>query len=321
MNILVTGGAGYIGSHTVHELVNQGFDVIVLDSLENGHKEFLPENIHFFKGNLASLSDIEKVFISHKIDAVIHFAAYALVGESMENPVKYFHNNLAGGINLIKTMLKFNVKNIVFSSTCATYGIPERLPLDEIHPTNPVNYYGLSKRMFEQVLESSQIQGMNYVILRYFNAAGAAFGIGEKHNPETHLIPLVLEVALGKKDHVKVFGTDYPTKDGTCIRDYIHVLDLASAHILALKSLWVEKSGVYNLGTGKGTSVKEVIDICKEVSGKDIKVVEEARRPGDPPELVASPIKAKKELGWEAKHNIKDIIKSAWEWHSKHKDI
>ncbi|MBS3153267.1 UDP-glucose 4-epimerase GalE [Candidatus Woesearchaeota archaeon] len=321
MNILVTGGAGYIGSHTVHELVNQGFDVIVLDSLENGHKEFLPENIHLFKGNLASLSDIEKVFISHKIDAVIHFAAYALVGESMENPVKYFHNNLAGGINLIKTMLKFNVKNIVFSSTCATYGIPERLPLDEIHPTNPVNYYGLSKRMFEQVLESSQIQGMNYVILRYFNAAGAAFGIGEKHNPETHLIPLVLEVALGKKDHVKVFGTDYPTKDGTCIRDYIHVLDLASAHILALKSLWVEKSGVYNLGTGKGTSVKEVIDICKEVSGKDIKVVEEARRPGDPPELVASPIKAKKELGWEAKHNIKDIIKSAWEWHSKHKDI
>jgi len=239
----------------------------------------------------------------------------------MENPVKYFHNNLAGGINLVKTMLKFNVKNIVFSSTCATYGIPERLPLDEIHPTNPVNYYGLSKRMFEQVLESSQIQGMNYVILRYFNAAGAAFGIGEKHNPETHLIPLVLEVALGKKDHVKVFGTDYPTKDGTCIRDYIHVLDLASAHILALKSLWVEKSGVYNLGTGKGTSVKEVIDICKEVSGKDIKVVEEARRPGDPPELVASPIKAKKELGWEAKHNIKDIIKSAWEWHSKHKDI
>jgi len=321
MNILVTGGAGYIGSHTVHELVNQGFDVIVLDSLENGHKEFLPENIHLFKGNLASLSDIEKVFISHKIDAVIHFAAYALVGESMENPVKYFHNNLAGGINLVKTMLKFNVKNIVFSSTCATYGIPERLPLDEIHPTNPVNYYGLSKRMFEQVLESSQIQGMNYVILRYFNAAGAAFGIGEKHNPETHLIPLVLEVALGKKDHVKVFGTDYPTKDGTCIRDYIHVLDLASAHILALKSLWVEKSGVYNLGTGKGTSVKEVIDICKEVSGKDIKVVEEARRPGDPPELVASPIKAKKELGWEAKHNIKDIIKSAWEWHSKHKDI
>ena len=321
MNILVTGGAGYIGSHTVHELVNQGFDVIVFDSLENGHKEFLPENIHLFKGNLASLSDIEKVFISHKIDAVIHFAAYALVGESMENPVKYFHNNLAGGINLVKTMLKFNVKNIVFSSTCATYGIPERLPLDEIHPTNPVNYYGLSKRMFEQVLESSQIQGMNYVILRYFNAAGAAFGIGEKHNPETHLIPLVLEVALGKKDHVKVFGTDYPTKDGTCIRDYIHVLDLASAHILALKSLWVEKSGVYNLGTGKGTSVKEVIDICKEVSGKDIKVVEEARRPGDPPELVASPIKAKKELGWEAKHNIKDIIKSAWEWHSKHKDI
>ena len=321
MNILVTGGAGYIGSHTVHELVNQGFDVIVLDSLENGHKEFLPENIHLFKGNLASLSDIEKVFISHKIDAVIHFAAYALVGESMENPVKYFHNNLACGINLVKTMLKFNVKNIVFSSTCATYGIPERLPLDEIHPTNPVNYYGLSKRMFEQVLESSKIQGMNYVILRYFNAAGAAFGIGEKHNPETHLIPLVLEVALGKKDHVKVFGTDYPTKDGTCIRDYIHVLDLASAHILALKSLWVEKSGVYNLGTGKGTSVKEVIDICKEVSGKDIKVVEEARRPGDPPELVASPIKAKKELGWEAKHNIKDIIKSAWEWHSKHKDI
>ena len=321
MNILVTGGAGYIGSHTVHELVNQGFDVIVFDSLENGHKEFLPENIHFFKGNLASLSDIEKVFISHKIDAVIHFAAYALVGESMENPVKYFHNNLAGGINLVKTMLKFNVKNIVFSSTCATYGIPEKLPLDETHPTNPVNYYGLSKRMFEQVLESSKIQGMNYVILRYFNAAGAAFGIGEKHNPETHLIPLVLEVALGKKDHVKVFGTDYPTKDGTCIRDYIHVLDLASAHILALKSLWVEKSGVYNLGTGKGTSVKEVIDICKEVSGKDIKVVEEARRPGDPPELVASPIKAKKELGWEAKHNIKDIIKSAWEWHSKHKDI
>ncbi|MBS3155615.1 UDP-glucose 4-epimerase GalE [Candidatus Woesearchaeota archaeon] len=318
MNVLVTGGAGYIGSHTVHELINQGFNVVVFDSLENGYKEFLPKTAKLFQGNLENKKDLEEVFSSNKIDAVIHFAGYALVGESMENPVKYFHNNLANGINLLKTMKKFNVNKIVFSSTCATYGIPEKLPLEESHPTNPVNYYGLSKKLFEQVLESSKI---NFIALRYFNAAGAAFGIGEIHNPETHLIPIVLEAALGKRDSIKIFGTDYPTKDGTCIRDYIHVLDLASAHILALKSLEEGKSGVYNLGTGKGTSVREVIDLCKEITGREIKVIEEERRPGDPAELVAFPLKAKTELNWEAKYNIRDIIKSAWDWHSKHKSI
>lgn len=312
--ILVTGGAGYIGSHTVHELIGQGFKVVVFDSLENGHKEFLPKEARLYQGNLENPGDLKEVFSSNKIDAVIHFAGYALVGESMENPIKYFHNNLANGINLLNAMKKFNVKNIVFSSTCAIYGIPKKLPLEESHPTNPVNYYGVSKMLFEQVLQSSKI---NYIALRYFNAAGAAFGIGEVHNPETHLIPLVLEVASGKRDNIKIFGIDYDTPDGTCIRDYIHVLDLASAHVLALKQLENGKSGVYNLGTGKGHSVKEIINICKKVAGKKIKVINEKRREGDPQVLVASSLKAQKELNWKPKYEIDDIIKSAWEWHKK----
>lgn len=313
--ILVTGGAGYIGSHTSHELVKQGYNVVVFDNLEKGHKEFVPKGAVFYLGNLSDTSILEKVFTENKIDAVIHFAAYALVGESMSNPLKYLHNNVANAINLLNTMNKFNVKNIVFSSTCAVYGVPKKIPLDENHPKNPVNYYGLSKLMFEQALEASKAQGINYVALRYFNAAGAAFGIGEKHNPETHLIPLVLEAALGKRDNIKILGTDYPTKDGTCIRDYIHVLDLASAHILALKFTEKGKSGVYNLGTGKGHSVKEIITFCKEITKKQIKTVNGKRREGDPPELVASSLKIQKELNWKPQYDIRDIIKSAWDWH------
>jgi len=315
--ILVTGGAGYIGSHTSHELVKQGYDVVVFDNLEHGHKEFIPKNAVFYLGNLSDATSLEKVFIENRIDAVIHFAAYTLVDESMSNPIKYLHNNVANAINLLNTMNKFNVKNIVFSSTCAVYGVPKKVPLEENHPKNPVNYYGLAKSMFEQALEASKAQGINYVALRYFNAAGAAFGIGEKHNPETHLIPLVLEAALGKRDHIKILGTDYPTKDGTCIRDYIHVLDLASAHILSLKFTEKGKSGVYNLGTGKGSSVKEIIALCKEITKKEIKTVNEKRREGDPPELVASSSKIQKELGWKPQYDTRDIIKSAWDWHKK----
>ncbi|MBI2107389.1 UDP-glucose 4-epimerase GalE [Candidatus Woesearchaeota archaeon] len=315
--ILVTGGAGYIGSHTVHELVNQGYNIIVFDSLEKGHKNFLPDGVKFFQGDVGNIEDLNKVFSSNKIDAVIHFAGYIEAGESMVNPLKYFHNNSAKGITLIKAMNDNGVKNIMFSSTAAVYGNPKRVPITEDHETNPVNHYGASKLMLEKTLETSKVQGISSIFLRYFNAAGAGYGIGEKHNPETHLIPIILEVASGKRDHIKLFGTDYPTPDGTCVRDYIHVLDLASAHVQALKQLEKGKSGIYNVGTGKGYSVKEIINICRNVTGKNIKVVDEKRREGDPPVLVASSLKAQKELNWQPKYDINDIIKSAWEWHKK----
>lgn len=319
--ILVTGGAGYIGSHTVHELVNQGYNVIVFDNLEKGHKEFLPSAAKLIQGNIGNIQDLNKVFSSNKIDAVIHFAGSIEAGESMVNPLKYFHNNSANGIILLKTMHDNRVKNIIFSSTAAVYGNPKKVPITEDHETNPVNHYGMSKLMLEKTLEASKIQGMNSIFLRYFNAAGAGYNIGEQHNPETHLIPIILEAASGKRDNIKLFGTDYPTPDGTCVRDYIHVLDLASAHVLALKNLEKGKLGVYNLGTGKGHSVKEVIDICKKVTKKNIKVIHEKRREGDPPILVASSLKAKKELNWQPKYDINDIIKSAWEWHKKEENI
>lgn len=315
--ILVTGGAGYIGSHTVHELINQGYDVIVFDTLEKGHKDFLPKGVQLFKGDVGNQEDLNKVFSLNKIDAVIHFAGYIEAGESMTNPLKYFHNNSANGITLIKAMNSHNIKNIIFSSTAAVYGNPKKVPITEGHETTPVNHYGMSKLFLEKTLEASKVHGITSIFLRYFNAAGAGYNIGEKHNPETHLIPIILETALGKRDHIKLFGTDYPTQDGTCVRDYIHVLDLASAHVQALKQLEKGKSGIYNLGTGKGHSVKEIIDLCKKVTGKDIKVIQEKRREGDPPILVASSLKAQKELDWQPKYDINDIIKSAWEWHKK----
>ncbi len=318
MKVLVTGGAGYIGSHTVRVLLKEGYDVVVYDSLENGHRESLPKDVEVVVGNLAETDKLDKVFKSHKIDAVMHFAGYIEAGESMKEPLKYFKNNLGNGVKLLDVMLDNNVKKIIYSSTAAVYGEPNSVPITEEHEKNPTNYYGLSKLMFEQVLDSCKAQGLKSISLRYFNASGAAFGIGEDHDPETHLIPLILRVPLGKRAEIKIFGTDYDTKDGTCVRDYIHVVYLARAHILALKALLEGKEGKYNLGSGKGYSVKEVIEAARDAAGKEIKAVEAPRREGDPAVLIASSEKIKKELGWEPEFGLRDIIKSAWEWHSSH---
>ncbi len=314
--IFVTGGAGYIGSICVEQLLNEGFEVAVFDNLSEGHKKALDPRARFFQGDLADRTVIRRAFEEAKPDAVMHFAANALVGESMENPSKYFRNNVCSGINLLDAAVEAGVKKFVFSSTCATFGIPDRMPLDESLPQKPINPYGESKLMFEQVLRwYEEIHQLSYVALRYFNAAGASERFGEDHRIETHLIPNVLKVALGQKESVDIFGTDYPTPDGTCIRDYIHILDLAQAHILALRS---EKSAKYNLGTGGGTSVREVIDTCRKVTGRDIKAVEKPRRAGDPPRLIAASEKIQKELGWKPKYeNILPIVESAWTWHVK----
>lgn len=313
--ILVTGGAGYIGSHTVRLLLQNKYNVAVFDSLENGHKESLPKEAKLIVGNLSDENFLDKFFSGHKIDAVIHFAGYIEAGESMKDPLKFFSNNVANGIILLKAMAKHKVSKIVFSSSAAVYGQPEKMPIEEDFEKKPVNYYGLAKLMFEQVLDASKVYGIRNIALRYFNAAGAGFGIGEDHNPETHLIPLVMQAALGKRESIKVFGDDYKTKDGTCVRDYIHVLDLAEAHLLALKALDKGKEGKYNIATGQGTSVKEIIDLVKNISKKNFKVEIAGRREGDPAELVASPKKIMEELGWKPKYGINDIIKSAWEWH------
>lgn len=314
--IFVTGGAGYIGSICVEQLLNEGFEVAVFDNLSEGHKKALDPRARFFQGDLADRTVIRRAFEEAKPDAVMHFAANALVGESMENPSKYFRNNVCSGINLLDAAVEAGVKKFVFSSTCATFGIPDRMPLDESLPQKPINPYGESKLMFEQVLRwYEEIHQLSYVALRYFNAAGASERFGEDHRVETHLIPNVLKVALGQKESVDIFGTDYPTPDGTCIRDYIHILDLAQAHILALRS---DKSAKYNLGTGGGTSVKEVIDTCRNVTGRDIKAVEKPRRAGDPPRLIAASEKIQQELGWKPKYeNILPIVESAWAWHAK----
>ncbi len=312
--ILVTGGAGYIGSHTSLLLKEKGYDVVVVDNLEKGHKESL-NGIKLEIGNLNDEKFLEGIFSSYKIDGVVHFAGYIEVGESMRDPLKYFKNNVCNGINLIKMMIKYGVDKIVFSSSAAVYGSPKEIPIKEDSEKRPTSYYGLSKLMFENILDACTVYGIKNICLRYFNAAGAGFGIGEDHNPETHLIPLVLKTALGQRESIKIFGDDYPTKDGTCIRDYIHVVDLAGAHLLALKALENGVTGKYNVGTGKGYSVKEIIEIAKEVTGKDIKVEISKRREGDPPILIADPTKIMKELGWKPKFGIRDIIKSAWEWH------
>lgn len=320
-NILVTGGAGYIGSHTVKELEKQGFKPIVFDNLVYGHKEAV--DCGLIKGDLLNIEDLEKVFKDRSFDGVIHFAAYALAGESMEKPSKYFRNNIMGGLNLLDMMVKYNVKNIVFSSTCAIYGYPQKLPVAENESKKPVSVYGESKLMFEKVLDwYEKLYGIRNIRLRYFNASGAALdgSIGEDHKPETHIIPIAIEAALGKREKFVIFGNDYKTKDGTCIRDYIHVLDLASAHIKALEYLEKEgKSDYFNVGTGRGYSNLEIIKKVKEVSGKDFPVEMGERRPGDPDAIFADNSKIKKVLGWEAKYSDLDtIIKSAWGWHKKH---
>ncbi len=322
--ILVTGGAGYIGSHTVRYLLEHGYkpeDIIVFDNLVYGHQDFVPEGVTYIKGDLLNKSNIDQVFKDNSIDGVIHFAAYAYVGESMTNPGKYFENNVVGGLNLLEAMILGGCKKIVFSSSCATYGTPSKVPITEDLPTNPINPYGETKLMFEKILTWYwQLHQIKSVRLRYFNAAGAGYGIGEAHEPEPHLIPLVINTALGKRKSVSIYGTDYPTPDGTCIRDYIHVLDLADAHLKALE--YLDKSGsttdFFNIGTGKGTSVREIINEVKKHQPK-FEVKEEPVRPGDPAELVADPTKANKILGWKSRYTIENIINDAWSWHSSEK--
>jgi UDP-glucose 4-epimerase len=321
MNILVTGGAGYIGSHCCKELSKKGFHPITIDNLVYGHKNFVKWG-EFSQGDLGNPTDLKKCFSRHKIDAVMHFAAYAYVGESVEDPLKYYENNLRNTIQLLHAVLEHDVKYFVFSSTCATYGNPEKTPIDENHPLNPINPYGRTKRMIEEILGDYQAAyGLKYISLRYFNAAGADpdAEVGEDHDPETHLIPLVLDVAAGKSQAIKVFGTDYQTPDGTCIRDYIHVTDLARAHILALQHLMDgANSSVYNLGNGQGFSVLEVIERARKITGKNITLENSDRRPGDPPVLIASNEKAIKELSWKPQYaEIDDIIGTAWRWHQK----
>ncbi|MFB8791320.1 MAG: UDP-glucose 4-epimerase GalE [Potamolinea sp.] len=322
--ILVTGGAGYIGSHAVQALQNSGYEVIVLDNLVYGHRDIV-ENVLKAKliiGDISDRSLLDEVFTAHSITAVMHFAAYAYVGESITEPAKYYRNNVAGTLTLLSAMLAASVKNIVFSSTCATYGIPESVPVTEDMPQNPINPYGRSKLMVEKILaDFDQAYGLKSVCFRYFNAAGADpdSKLGEDHTPETHIIPLVLQTAMGKRESVSILGIDYPTPDGTCIRDYIHVVDLAQAHVLGLKQLLkVGESDIFNLGNANGFSVREVIETAKLVTGKTINVIEGDRRPGDPPILVGSAEKAKKVLGWHPQYpELKDILTHAWNWHQK----
>ncbi len=318
--ILVTGGAGYIGSHTVRHLLGRGEKIVVLDNLIYGHQESLPEDkVTFVEGDMGDAVLVEALFAEHKPDAVLHFAAFAAVGESVAEPLMYYRNNLASPLNILEAMRKHGCRHFILSSTCATYGNPVTIPMDETHPQEPVNPYGASKLMLERVLKDSEVGwGLKSVCLRYFNASGADAGgeIGEDHTPETHLIPRVLMAITGEIETITVFGTDYPTADGTCIRDYIHVTDLAVAHAQALDYLRSGKPSIQvNLGTGRGFSVKEIIQVAEEVTGKKVPVSYGPRRPGDPPELVANPARAKEILGWEAQFkHPKDHIESAWRW-------
>jgi len=317
--LFITGGAGYIGSICVEQLLDLGHEVVVFDNLSEGNRAAVDPRATFIEGDLADRTSIGNALRDTKPEAVMHFAANALVGESMVNPTKYFRNNVGNGVNLLEAMVEHNVLRFVFSSTCATFGPPDRLPIDETLPQRPINPYGESKLMFEKVLQwFDQLHGLTFVALRYFNAAGASAKYGEDRRIETHIIPNVLKVALGQKSHVDIFGTDYETPDGTCIRDYIHIFDLAQAHILALQA---PKSTFYNLGTGGGTSVREVIASCERVTGKKIPIVESPRRPGDPARLIAGSDKIKGELGWQPKYqDIDKIVASAWAWHESHAD-
>jgi len=320
--ILVVGGAGYIGSHVVKELVETK-PVVVLDNLSTGHHHLVDKRAVFVHGDLGDRATLVRIFEKYPIDAVMHFAANSLVGESVVEPMKYYKNNVAATLTLLETMMEYGIKRFIFSSTAAAYGIPNVDLITEDCPTNPINPYGRSKLMIEHMLSDfASAYDLRYVVLRYFNAAGAhASGeIGENHNPETHLIPLILQHLLGMRDKISVFGTDYDTPDGTCIRDYIHVTDLAEAHIIALHALLSneKKTATYNLGNGLGYSVKEVIDMCERVTGKQATIEYTERRPGDPARLVASSEKIARELGWKATRSLEEIIASAWRWHEKH---
>lgn len=324
MAILVTGGAGYIGSHTVAELLSQGKEVVVIDNLQSGHRDALLGG-KLYEGDLRDKALLAKLFSENDIEAVIHFAANSLVGESMQKPVKYYDNNVYGTLCLLEAMDEANVRKIVFSSTAATYGEPDKVPIEESDPTNPTNVYGETKLTMERMMSwFDKVLGIKYVALRYFNAAGAhpSGKIGEDHSPETHLIPLIIQAAQGKRPAISVFGDDYPTADGTCVRDYIHVSDLADAHVLAVQHLLAGgESDVFNLGNGQGFSVKEVIAKVQEVTGRSFPVEISPRRAGDPAVLIASSDKARKVLGWNPSRNqLDDIIASAWGWHEQHPD-
>jgi UDP-glucose 4-epimerase len=316
MKILVVGGAGYIGSICTEVLLDQKHEVAIFDNLSEGHHRAVDPRAEFIEGDLADKETTAETLARLRPEAVMHFAANALVAESMQNPSKYFRNNIASGLNLLDAMIAAEVRRLVFSSTCAIFGPPERVPIDEETPQRPINPYGESKLAFEKILRwYDAIHGLRFVSLRYFNAAGASEKFGEDHRCESHLIPNVLKVALGQKKRVEIFGTDYETPDGTCIRDYIHIIDLAHAHILALDA---PASAFYNLGTGGGSSVREVIASCRKITGQPIPVLEKPRRPGDPPHLIASSEKIKRELGWRPQFQTLDaIVESAWNWHQK----
>jgi UDP-glucose 4-epimerase len=319
--ILIVGGAGYIGAHINKQLDINGYKTIVFDNLSFGHEDFVKWGT-FERGDLGNISEIRRIFKKYPITAVMHFAAFTYVGQSVEDPQKYYRNNVCNTLNLLQVMLEFNVKKLIFSSTCATYGDPVEIPITEQHPQNPISPYGRGKLMVENILSDyNRAYNLRYISLRYFNAAGADpdSEIGELHDPETHLIPLILDVASGKRKSIKIFGTDYNTLDGTCIRDYIHVTDLADAHLKALQYLENGgKSDYFNLGNGNGFSVKEVIEKAREITGKKILAEEDKRRPGDPPVLVGSSDKIRKILKWEPKYgDLLLIIKSAWKWHEK----
>ena len=317
MNTFVTGGAGYIGSVCVEQLLHAGHPVTVYDNLSEGHRSAVDPRASFVQDDLSDATRLSEALRTSQAEVILHFAAHALVSESMLHPAKYFRNNVASGLNLLEAAVNHGVGKFVFSSTCATYGPPDRVPMTEDLPQRPINPYGESKLMFEKMLSwYRQIHGLEFVAFRYFNAAGASGQFGEHHRTESHLIPNVLKVPLGQAPHCEIFGTDYPTPDGTCIRDYIHVIDLADAHVLAMKP---GIQGFYNLGNGEGYSVREVVKMCEAVTGRTIPAVEKPRRPGDPPKLVAAAGRAIEDLGWKPKHrSLEAIVGSAWDWHRRH---
>ena len=320
MNILVTGGVGYVGSIVTEELLNKGYRVIILDNLQQGHKEATLPEAQFVLADICEAQALKDVFHRFEIDAVMHMAAETVVEYSMTDPKRYFHNNIVGGIDLLDAMLKHKVYKFVFSSSAAVYGEPRTTPIEEDHPKIPVNSYGESKLMFEHILEwYGKAYGLKHISLRYFNAAGATKLLGEDHHPETHLIPNVLKAALDKNNPVSIFGTDYPTKDGSCVRDYVHVIDIAQAHILALEKIEQLSGKAYNLGNGEGYSVLEVVEAARKVTHAEIPVKISPRRAGDPAVLVASSSRAKEELGWRSKFpELEAIVESAWKWMKKH---
>jgi UDP-glucose 4-epimerase len=323
MRVLVTGGAGYIGSVVAEELLQAGHQVVVFDNLSRGHRQAVPKNAELVVGDLADRACLDQLLRSRAIDAVMHFAALIEAGESMKAPEEFFRNNTANALTLLEAMLAVRVKRFVFSSTAALFGNPERTPIDEDDPVHPTNAYGESKLLVERMLTwFHQIHGLRYATLRYFNAAGASRpDQGEAHQPETHLMPRILQVALGRAQHVNIFGTDYPTPDGTCIRDYIHVSDLARAHLLALEALTLENSSplIYNLGNGQGFSVRQVVEVARKVTGHPVPVIESPRRAGDPAVLIASSEKIRRDLGWLPRFpDLETIVESAWRWHRTH---